>query len=118
MNLLSDIKDFLKDDNDHNLKIEIDSYGITIYLIYDPEIKDCQDVVIPIHYTTIEEFCYIPHDDYCEVFNPNDFGIDRTEIHLISKIMDYLDEHKKEINELCNGYDITERQNWKEKNEE
>lgn len=118
MNLLTDIKNLLKDDGDHHLKIEIDTYGVTVYLIYDPEIEDCQDVIMPIHYTTIEEFCYIPHDDYCKMYKPTGFGIDSTEIHLICKIMDYLEEHKKEINELCYGYDITERQSWKEKNEQ
>ena len=118
MNLLNDIKKFLKDDEEHHLKIEIDGYGITIYLDYDPSLEFKNECIIPIHYTTIEEFCYIPHIEYCDMYKPNDFGIDYSEIKIIANIMGYIEKHKQEINELCKGYTVDERESFKEKHEE
>ena len=118
MNLLNDIKEFLKDDEEHNLKIEVDWDGITVYLDYDPALDFEKNCVIPIHYTAIEEFFYIPHEEYCDLYKPTDFGIDYSEIKIIEKIMGYLEKHKQEINELCRGYLIEERDSYKEKYEE
>lgn len=117
MNLLNDIKNLLKDDECHNLKIEIEWDGVTVYLDYDHGLDFKEDNIIPIHYTIIEEFCYIPHDMYCKMYKANDYGLERTEIKLIAKIMDYLDKHKKEINELCRGYLIEDREACKKKHE-
>ena len=118
MNLLNDIKKILKDDDDHHLKIEIDGDGVTVYLDYDPALDFEKNCVIPIHYTTIEEFCYIPHEEYCDLYKPNDFGIDYSEIKIINKIMGYLEKHKQELNELCKGCLIEERECYKAKHEE
>lgn len=118
MNLLNDIKKILKDDEEHNLKIEVSSEGITVYLDYNPNLEYHSDCVIPIHYETIEEFCYIPHDKLIELYKPCDFGIDYSEIKLINKIMECLEKHKKEINELCEGCDIQDRECFKVKYEE
>lgn len=117
MNLLNDIKKILKDDDEHNLKIEIDWEGITVYLDYNPALYFEKNCVIPIHYTTIEEYCYIPHDKYCKLFKPADFGIDYSEIKLIEQIMGYLEKHKQEINELCKDYLIEQRETYKEKHD-
>ena len=117
MNLLNDIKEFLKDDDEHNLKIAVDWEGVTVYLDYDPALDFEGNCVIPIHYTTIEEVCYIPHDEYCKLFKPTDFGVDYSEIKIIEKIMGYLEKHKQEINELCKGYLIEEREGYKEKHD-
>ena len=35
VNLLNDIKEFLKDDDNHHLKIEVCWDGVTVYLEYD-----------------------------------------------------------------------------------
>lgn len=118
MNLLNDIKKFLKDDEDHNLKIEVDWDGVTVYLDYDPLLDFEKNCVIPIRYTTLEEFCYIPHEEYCDLYKPAEFGIEYSEIKIIEKIMGYLEKHKQEINELCRGYLIEERDSYKAKYEE
>ena len=115
MDLLNDIKDFLKDDDDHNLRIEVDYFGVTVYLDYDPGMDYEENCVIPVYYDTVESFCYIPHDKYCEMYKPNDFGMDLTEIRLIEKIMSYLENHKQEIEELCEGYTVEDRHTYKEK---
>lgn len=109
MNLLNDIKDILKDDTEHHLKIEIDALGVTVYLDYDPCCDYKEDVILPIYYNAVDEFCYIPHNKYCEMYKPCAYGLEFTEIRLVEKIMSYLDSHKKEINKLCDGYDIEDR---------
>ena len=50
MNLLNDIKKFLKDDDEHVLKIEIAWDGITVYLDYDPGLEFREESIIPIHF--------------------------------------------------------------------
>lgn len=117
INLLKDIKKFLKDDTEHYLKVEVDSMGVTVYLDYDPDSGFEEDCVIPIYYDNIENFCYIPHDKYCEMFRPADFGMDFTEIKIIKDIMQYLENHKQEINELCDGYSFKDREVYKKKND-
>lgn len=91
------------------LKISVDWSGIDIHLDYDPE-KDFEEkCVIPIRYDILDEFTYIPDDEYREKFNPNDYGIEYKEIILIKDIMEYLMSHSQEINDLCIGYDWQDR---------
>ena len=104
MDLLKDIKDIVKNDKEHNVKIEIDNLGVRVYLDYDPSNDYEEKTLIPTEYTTLEEFAYIPDDVYREKFNVNNYGIDLHEITLIKEIMEYLESHKQEINELCSGY--------------
>lgn len=104
MNLLADIKELMKEDKEHNVKVEVNCLGIKILLDYDPENNYEERVIIPIEYSTLEEFAYIPDTDYREMFNVNDYGIIVEEIDLISKIMHYLESHNKEIKELCDSY--------------
>lgn len=104
MNLLKDIKEILKDDREHHLMIEVDCYSVRVYLEYDPENTFDEKTIIPIEYTTLEEFAYIPNEKFCEKFNVDDFGLDLNEITLIKEIMEYLESHREEISELCNGY--------------
>ena len=116
MNLLEDIKGFLNDDKEHNLKIEISCSGITVYLEYDPFLEFREDCIIPIHYTVLEEFSYIPHDKYCELYKPCEYGLTSEELKIICNIMDYLELHKKEIEILCEGYCLEDRKVFKNKN--
>ena len=118
MNLLNDIKKFLKDDDEHVLKIEIAWDGVTVYLDYDPELEFREESIIPIHFTTVEEFCYIPHDKYIEMFKPCDFGMHTSEVKLVAKIMEYLDNHKEDIKKLCKGLLVDEREVYKKKHDE
>jgi hypothetical protein len=109
MNLLEDIKNIVKNDKEHHLKIEVDCLGIRVFLIYDPEDEYNEDAIIPIEYSTCEEFAYISDSDYRKMFKPCDFGFTLDEIILIKNIMEYLESHKKEIKELCNGYSWVDR---------
>lgn len=43
-------------------------------------------------------------------FVPNDYGIVLNEIVLIKKIMEYMENNKKEINRLCKLYDFEYRE--------
>ena len=104
MNLLQDIKDILKDDKEHNLKIEVSQFGVKILLDYDPGNDYEEKIILPIEYTTLEEFAYIPDDEYRKMYNANDYGIDLPEIILAKNIMEYLESHKEEIHDLCSGY--------------
>ena len=65
--------------------------------------------VLPIRYDTLDGFAYIPDSEYREKFHPNDFGIEYEDIVLIKEIMEYLESHKEEINDLCVGYDWEDR---------
>lgn len=104
MNLLEDIKQILQDDKEHHLKIEVFSYGVNIYLEFDPTSEYREETVIPITYDTVDEFAYIPDIEYRKLYNANDYGIDLSEIKLIKEIMEYLENHKEEINDLCCGF--------------
>ena len=37
INLIQDLVDIVKDDSDHNIRVMIDRYGVTVYLDDDPE---------------------------------------------------------------------------------
>lgn len=102
MNLLNDIAEIVKDDKEHNVEVRIDAYGITVYLEYDPEIDN--DTIIPIRYSTLEEFAYIPYEEYIEKFQPIDYGIDSSEIELIQRIMGYMENNKVEIKKICDQF--------------
>lgn len=112
MDILQDIKDILikNKDKEHYLKIEVSWDGVTIYLEYDPDRSFEENCIIPIRYETLGEFAYIPNDEYRDKYNPSDYGIDLKEIILIKEIMEYLEAHSKEIDELCNGYDWEDRE--------
>ena len=120
MDILKDIRDILirNKDVEHMLKIVVDWSGVTVYLDYDPE-KDFEEkIIIPIRYDTLDEFAYIPDSEYREKFNPNDYGIEYKEIVLIKEIMEYLESHKEEINDLCVGYDWEDREIINEESKE
>lgn len=99
------------------LKIEVDWSGVTVYLDYDPDKSFEEDYVIPIRYDTSDGFTYIPDREYKEKFHPSDFGIEYKEIVLIKEIMEYLENHKEEIDDLCVGYDWEDRKIMDEESE-
>lgn len=109
MNLLKDIAEIVKDDREHSVEVKINSLGVTVYLEYDPEETFASKCVIPIAYTSLEEFVYIPHSELVEIFSPSDYGIDLNEITLIKRIMKYMEKHKSELNELCCRYNLIDR---------
>lgn len=119
MDILKDIRDILirNKDTEHMLKIVVDWSGLTVYLDYDPE-KDFEEkCIIPIQYDISNEFAYISDSEYREKFHPNDYEIEYKEIVLIKEIMEYLETHKEEINDLCVGYDLEDREIINEESE-
>ena len=107
MDLLRDIAEIAKDDKEHNVEVKIDLYGVTVYLEYDPEVEN--DTIIPIQYTAFEEFAYIPHEEFIKKFKPSDFGVDLSEIKLIQKIMEYMENNKVEINKICERFNLNRK---------
>lgn len=114
VDLIKDLKNILKDNREHHLEINISWDGVRVYLQYDPNGDFDESCVIPIYYTTVEDFAYIPNDEYRKKYNPSDYGIDANEVKLISEIMDYLELHGDEIDELCSGLDFQDRECYNE----
>ena len=94
----------MKNNKEHNLKIEVNNLGVKVLLDYDPENNYEEKTIIPIEYSTLEEFAYIPDEDYRKMYNISDYGLVLDEIELIRNIMYYLESHGSEINELCEGF--------------
>ena len=105
MDILQDIKNIVKNDKEHMVKVEVAWDGVTVYLDYDPSKEFHEDYVIPIHYCTVDEFAYIPDNKFKELYKPCDYGMDLNEITLMKEIMEYLESHRTEIAELCHGDD-------------
>lgn len=110
INLIEGILDIIKEDERHFVKISIDTLGITIYLDDDPEGNFEEKYIIPVRYDSLLEICYIPHDEYLECMSADiDVGIDKEEIELIQKIMEYLENNKIEINRYCSLLNLETR---------
>lgn len=111
INLIEGLLDIIKDDKRHYVKISLDTLGVTIYLDDDPDGEYEEKYVIPVRYDSLFEGCYIPHDEYLKCMNDDvDCGIDKEEIDLIQKIMEYLENNKIEINHYCDLLSLTTRQ--------
>lgn len=112
MNLLEDIANILikHKDKEHYLKVEVNEWDVKVYLEYSPDgdyiEKEDEQMLIPIIYSSVDEFAYIPDDEYRKLYNPTDYGIDNTEIKIINDIMEYLVNHKKEIEMMCEKFNI------------
>ena len=101
INLIKGLLNIIKDDTRHIIKIYFDTLGVTVYLDEYEE-----KYVIPVRYDSLYESAYIPHDEYLECMSKDvDGGIDKEEIDLIQKIMEYLENNKKEIDHYCNLLD-------------
>ena len=102
LNLIEDILNIVKDDKRHNVKVVIESLGVTVYLDDDPDGDYEEKYIIPVRYDVLFGSCYIPHDEYLKCMTEDvDCGIDKEEIDLIQKIMEYLENHKTEIDHYC-----------------
>lgn len=103
INLIEDILDIVKDDKRHTVKICVDSLGVTVYLDDDPDDTYEEKYVIPVTYDTLFECAHIPHEEYMKCMSVDaDCGIDKEEIDLIQKIMEYLENNKSSIHRYCN----------------
>lgn len=103
INLIEGLLDIIEDDKRHSVKICLDTLGVTVYLDDDPDSNYEEKYIIPIRYDSLFEGCYIPHDEYLECMSDDtDCGIDKEEIDLTQKIMEYLENNKIDINHYCN----------------
>lgn len=106
INLIEGLLDIIKDDTRHIIKICFDTLGVTVYLDDGPNREYEEKYVIPVRYDFLYESAYIPHDEYIKCMSEDiDGGIDKEEIDLIQKIMEYLENNKKEIDHYCNLLD-------------
>ena len=100
--------DIVKDDSDHNVRVTVDRYGVTVYLDDDPEDDGLEKFLIPIRYDTYLDGVCISYSELMKCMHePNeDVAIEYDEIILIHKIMDYLENNKSEIDDICNNLSV------------
>ncbi len=100
INVIEDITKIVKDDNLHDVEINISPSNVIVNL----SCKD-YDGKIPIKFDSNENECeiYIPKENLTSVVGIGD-------IDIIKDIMDYLSEHTSELNEICTGFDLFGRQ--------
>lgn len=98
INVVEDIAKILKNDKLHDVEVHISASEIVVNLI-------CKEYVgvIPIKFDSNEYEIYIPKENLTSVI-----GID--DIPAIKDVMDYLEKHTSELNEICTGFDIFGRQ--------
>ena len=100
--------DIIKDDSDHNVRVTVDRYGVTVYLDDDPEDEGFEKFLIPIRYDTYLNCVCISYSELMKYMHePNeDVTIEYDEIILIHKIMDYLENNKSEIDKICSSLSV------------
>lgn len=109
INLIHDLIDIIKDDSDHNVRVMVDRYGVTVYLDDDPEDEGFEKFLIPIRYDTYLDCACISYSELMKYMHePNeDVAIEYDEIILIHKIMDYLENNKSEIDKICDNLSVS-----------
>lgn len=98
INVIEDITKIVKDDNLHDVEINISPSNVIVNL----SCKD-YDGKIPIKFDSNEYEIYIPKEKVTNIIGIGD-------IDIIKNIMDYLSEHTSELNEICTGFDLYGRQ--------
>ncbi len=98
INVIEDITKIVKDDNLHDVEVNISVSDIVVYL-------SCKDYngKIPIKFDSNEYEIYIPKENLTSIIGIGD-------IDIIKNIMNYLLEHTSELNEICTGFDLYGRQ--------
>ena len=99
INVIEDITKIVKDDNLHDVEVNISVSDIVVYL-------SCKDYngKIPIKFDSNEYEIYIPKENLTSIIGIGD-------IDIIKNIMNYLSKHTSELNEICTGFDVFGRQN-------
>lgn len=90
INVIEDIAKIMKCDKSHNVKVVVESNGITVLLI-DKNFDDFFD--IPIKYDCSNGI-YIDNEKQKGVI-----GI--CDINIVKDIMEYFEDHMNELDELC-----------------
>lgn len=97
INVIEDIAKIMKNDKLHNVKVVVEPSGVTVFL----DEKEYESI-IPIKYNCVEGI-YISNEEQQGVI-----GI--CEIGIIKNIMEYLEDHTSELNELGDKCDWSGRQ--------
>ena len=99
INIIEDIAKIMKYDKSHNVKVVVEPNGITISLS-DGNFNDVFD--IPIKYDC---------SDWIDIDNEKQKGlIGICDINIVKDIMEYLEDHMNELDELCTQFDWSGRQ--------
>ena len=98
INVIEDITKILKDDNLHDVEINISPSNVIVNL-------SCKDYEgkIPIKFDSNEYEIYIPNEKLTSIIGIGD-------IDIIKNIIDYLLDHTSELNTICTGFDVLGRQ--------
>lgn len=99
INVVEDIAKIMKYDKSHNVKVLIEPNGVTVSLS-EGSFNDICD--IPIKYEC-SDGVYIDNDK-------QEGSIYACDIDIIKNIMEYLEDHMNELDELCNQCDWSGRQ--------
>ena len=98
INIIEDIAKIMKYDKSHNVKVAVEPNGITISLS-DGNFNDVFDI-------TIKYDC----SDGIYIDNENQKGvIGICDINIVKDIMEYLEDHMNELDELCTQCDWSGR---------
>lgn len=92
INVVEDIAKILKYDKSHNVKVVVEPNGVTVFLN-----EHNYDSNVPIKYDCSDGI-YIDNEKQNGVI-----GI--CDIDIIKNIMEYLEDHTSELNEMCDKYD-------------
>lgn len=97
INVIEDITKIIKDDNLHDVEVNISASDIVVYL-------SCEDYdgKIPIKFDSSNYEVCIPKENLTSVIGVAD-------IDIIKDIMDYLLEHISELDKICIGFDMIGR---------
>lgn len=92
INVIEDIKKIIKNDNLHDVEINISKSDIVVCL-------SCRDYdgKIPIKFDGVDYEIYIPKENLTSVIGVAD-------IDIIKDIMDYLSEYMPKLDEICAGF--------------
>ena len=96
INVVEDIAKILKYDKSHDVKVLIDVSGVTVTLV------EKSFMSVPIRYEC-ENGVYIDNKTQDGTICVSDIGI-------LKNIMEYLEDHMNELDELCNQCDWSGRQ--------
>ena len=99
INIIEDIAKIMKYDKSHNVKVVVEPHGITISLS-DGNFNDVFD--IPIKSDCLDGI-YIDNEKKKGVISICD-------INIVKDIMEYLEKHMNELDELCTQCDWSGRQ--------
>lgn len=109
-NILEELKEIMKEDKEHNVELNLDFTGLTVYLDLAAEDGCTEMYMIPIKYDVLEDCIHVPYREFVEKYDSGaDIGITYDEVKLIQKIMDWMNAHKSVIERTCLWADCKER---------